>query len=59
MSGPDDKWNKVQISTTSDSNATTTSTELLAGLNANYPITSSFVAVCSDGTFLFIGYYGS
>ena len=55
MPGPPNKWVKDQISTTADANAQT-STQGLATAN-NFPISSSFVAVCSDGTFLFVGWY--
>jgi hypothetical protein len=56
MSGPGDKWSKQQISTTSDSNATT-SNAVNGYLNDNAPFNGTVVAVCSDGTYLFIGYY--
>jgi hypothetical protein len=55
MSGPTNKWTKEQISTTADANAQT-SDEVLGTLS-NYPFNSTQVAKCSDGTFLFIGYY--
>ncbi|HXM63715.1 MAG TPA: hypothetical protein VN950_22835 [Terriglobales bacterium] len=56
MSGPPDKWSKTQMSTTSDPNAQT-SNWVLNWLNNNFPINGAFAAVCSDGTFLFGGYY--
>jgi hypothetical protein len=55
MSGPNNKWTKTQVSTTSDANAQT-STQVLGVLN-NYPFSGTAVVVCSDGTFLFVGYY--
>jgi hypothetical protein len=56
MSGPPDKWNKYQVSTTADPNAESSST-VLDGLNADAPFNGTQVVVCSDGTYLFIGYY--
>jgi hypothetical protein len=55
MSGPTNKWVKQQQSTTADANAQS-STQVLASLS-NFPINGAFTAVCSDGTFLFLGYY--
>ena len=55
MPGPPDKWVKSQVSTTADANAQT-STQVLASLN-NFPINGAMTAVCSDGTFLFVGWY--
>ena len=55
MPGPPNKWVKDQISTTADANAQT-STQVLATLNNN-PINGAVVAACSDGTFLFVGWY--
>jgi hypothetical protein len=56
MPGPPDKWNKQQISTTSDDNAVT-SNSVNSYLNTNAPFSGTVVAVCSDGTYLFIGWY--
>jgi hypothetical protein len=55
MPNPPDRWVKTQVSTTSDANAQT-STQVLGVLN-NYPFNGTAVVVCSDGTFLFVGYY--
>lgn len=56
MSGPGDKWTKQMISTTSDVNARS-SADVLGYLNTNALFNGTQVAVCSDGTYLFIGYY--
>jgi hypothetical protein len=60
MSGPPpDKWYKVPVSTTADSNAQP-SDNILNGLNTNFPsVSGSFATACSDGTFAFIGVYSS
>lgn len=56
MSGPPDKWSKLQVSTTADSNAQSSS-NILSGLNTNFPFNGSVTVVCSDGTFVFVGAY--
>jgi hypothetical protein len=57
MSGPEDKWYKVLVSTTSDAHAQT-STAILGGLNTDYSgVPGMTTVVCSDGTFMFIGVY--
>jgi hypothetical protein len=58
MSGPPNKWIKLQVSTTADSNAES-SDWVLSDINANWPYSGSFTAVCSDGTYVFLGYYSS
>lgn len=56
MSGPPDKWTAFKISTTSDA-VGSTSAEVVSGLNTNAPFNGVFSQVCSDGTFIFVGWY--
>jgi hypothetical protein len=63
MSGPEDKWTKFQTSETADANAQT-SAYVLNELNTlastqGYLTSAAFSQACSDGTFVFIGYYGN
>ena len=50
-----DKWYALQVSVTSDPNAQSSS-QVLIQLNA-YPVGGATTVVCSDGTFVFVGYY--
>lgn len=53
--GPNNKWSKYAVSATADANAET-SDQVLEFLN-DYPINAATTVVCSDGTFVFVGYY--
>jgi hypothetical protein len=52
---PPNKWDTIKISPVIDP-AALSSAELLEYLN-HYPINAATTAKCSDGTFLFVGYY--
>jgi len=56
MPGPPNKWTAYKVSTTSDANGST-SASVVTGLNTNAPFDGVFSLVCSDGTFIFVGYY--
>lgn len=55
MPGPPNKWVASKVSVTSDPNAQT-SAQVLVTLN-NFPFNGTATVACSDGTFLFVGWY--
>lgn len=60
--GPPNKWTKFPTSTTADPNAQTSASVLntlnMLATDDGYETSAAFGLACSDGTFVFISYYG-